>query len=132
MGTPKIPGNKSKNEESLQTDYFKKSISPFESNKDTNTEANNKLHDSPEKKVKVSSENLIKKSDINKASVKSNDDEFYDDFMVEDDEVEKKDEKSVKNAQKSSSGFSQSELYNKSKVATEVNDFDDLDDMEEL
>merc|ERR1712183_281458 len=103
MGTPKIPGNKSKNEESLQTDYFKES-----------------------------SENLIKKSNINKASVKSNDDEFYDDFMVEDDEVEKKDEKSVKNAQKSSSGFSQSELYNKSKVATEVNDFDDLDDMEEL
>lgn len=135
--TPKSPRNQSKNEESLKTDFFKEStinknsISPFESNKDTSTEANKKLHDSPEKKFKVSSENLIKKCNLNKASNNSNDD-FYDDFMVEDDEFEQKNNNSVKNAQKSSSGLSQSELYNKSKVATEVNDFDDLDEMEEL
>lgn len=135
--TPKSPQLHAKTEEDLKTDFFKEStinkatISPFESNRDTTTEAEKMLHDSPEKKVKVSSENLIKTSHINKASKNSNED-FYDDFMIEDDEFEEKNGTSVKNAQKSSSGLSQSELYNKSKVATEVNDFDELDDMEEL
>ena len=118
-----------KNDNKEEQSNLNKSIE--KSKKSLKIEQNKKieiLQDSPVAKEKIPDEDILKKKK-NKQSTNISNDDFYDDFLIEDDE--KDNENKDKLVQKAESQLSKSELYNKSKVS-EINDFDDLDEMEEL